>query len=232
MLRSSKFQKHLKAVLMLGLALVSATALSGCDQITFNGSLQIFSPLTILVRVKKSDGFCDLHPGEMGCPDKPTEQIQKKTFTAGTYTSKMTLTTDRELKIEAGRQGTIALQVPKGASLPTNGEVTFTASQIGQPYDAHATIATTEANSQTMRDRERCSYQEPYTDCSYVNGAPSCHTSYRTVWGWQEVEYYLHSTDKHITVELSSAGTSEQVARYEGEFHGNEKVYTYKGRCW
>jgi hypothetical protein len=207
--------------------------LAGCEQIAFNGNLSVQAPLTVLIRTPKSDPFCDLHPGEFGCPSTPPIEVREQTYSAGVYPARLSITSDREMLIQVGKQGSFKLELPKGSTLPVNGNFQLKAAQIAQPFDLAGSVATQETDSGTSRDRERCTYQEPYTECTTgPRGETYCHTAYRTVWGWQDVEYYLHHTDKRLFVSLHKTGSGDKIANYEGNYQADKKIYTYKGRCW
>lgn len=129
---------------------------------------------------------------------------------------------------------TYKFKLPGGVDLPTtNGSFSLTSSQVEQPYDVSGKILTDVTMGNLRYERESCQYQEPYTVCYPTgNGGRTCHTEYRTRYGFRDVEYSIRTQDQRISFNLMRPGTSGIEGRFTGREITSERVYQYTGRCW
>ncbi len=129
---------------------------------------------------------------------------------------------------------TYNFNLPKNVDLPTtNGSFSLTSAQVEQPYDVSGKIETDITMGTLRRERESCQYQEPYTVCYPTgNGGRTCHTEYRTRYGFRDVEYRIRTQDQRISFNLLRPATSGIEGRFTGREVTAERVYQYTGRCW
>ena len=191
----------------LVLAAMSVLLLTGCDK-TFEGTFEV---------------FFDFDAGE------------KFRFVPGNYTADLNIKSKTKMELEVknvdnGDDVVIKFKIPKDEELPReNGHFSLTAEQVGQPFEIEGDIATQERDSQTRRDRERCTYR---TRHCWRDGQGRRHCREETHWGWEEVEYYIHYTDQQLSVDLQSENTRDRAAHFAGEYHASRKIYTYRSHCW
>lgn len=149
--------------------------------------------------------------------------IRKTTF-AKRY--KMTLKVSKN-----GQENVHTFKAPKGTKIPENGAFNLSAGQLNEKYGLKGEIETDyTTDDRRRRNRESCTYQEPYTVChSDRFGNVSCHTQYRTVYGHRDVEYYLKTKDQDVQVSIMDGNTA--VADFSGQDSYTYRVYTYEGFC-
>lgn len=211
-----------------------ALSISGCKPLTFNGTLNVFKPLTVETRFTKEDPFCKITPDNC---NPPQTVIEKHAFQAGDYQANIQYISRNQLNLNLNGHAPVVLQVPREVSLPEHsGEFDLTAAQIGQDYDLHGRLDTAVAESPRYRDRESCTYSEPFTWCEWVGGPGGghqvCRTDWRTRWGYQDVEYFLRDTHKTVALDLRTPGTTDVAATFNGVNDLREKIVTYRGACW
>ncbi|OUR99832.1 hypothetical protein A9Q84_02045 [Halobacteriovorax marinus] len=155
------------------------------------------------------------------------------TLNEGVYSAKIKLKSKRKMKLVIGDDSFI-FAIPRGTKFPTeNGEIKLSSADVKQAYDVFGSIKTDVEHGSVRRDRESCSWDEPYTVCERnSDGEVTCRTEYRTRYGWKEVRYHIDIIDKRLSVELLAPGSDS----IEGKFYGQEryahKVYNYEGRCY
>ena len=154
-------------------------------------------------------------------------------YSPGQYRAQAIFDSKDKVKLEIIRKN-FHFDVPEDTQIPRrNGSLFLTSEEVGQPYDLHAEVATDVETTDTVYTTEQCTYTEAYTICDpdYNYGTERCRTEYRTVYGWQEVEYYRKITDSTVTFELLEPGSDVQAAVFSGNDRKSRKIYTYRGMC-
>lgn len=204
---------------------IGVLGLAGCDPL--KGNINVVKEFSLIV------GDANCVPGRGGsCP------VEKKVkIPVGTMESKVDFQSKRAavLTVKVDRTSNSAtFNIPKDKNIPERtGEFVLSARESGQPVDLAAGLTTQEHDSGITRGVEQCSYTRQERVC-YPVPAPvyqDCRWESRTFWGYQEVEYYIHYTDRFMRANLLEAGTQNVVAQFNGEDHDSRKVYTYQGIC-
>jgi hypothetical protein len=150
----------------------------------------------------------------------------------GNYNASLRVTT-KKVKLEIGDGNKYKFQIDPNAIPQRNGSVFFSAAEVEQPYDVSTTVRSHVSETDSRSGSESCSYQQPYTVCYPDNrGRTVCHTEYRTVYGYRQVQYRVRTTDKSLLVNLLSPGTEVAVANFEGRDVNRERIYEYVGQCY
>ncbi|MCM2282851.1 MAG: hypothetical protein NDI61_13510 [Bdellovibrionaceae bacterium] len=194
--------------------LMMAFVLAGCED--FSGQMNVTAPFAALA---KSGRF---------------SQPRSITIPAGAYSvnvdTKLSGDVDLSLKVN-GKSETIRVQIPKDRVPKENGVFTVSAAESGQPFDLRGELETTYERSHLYRGWDSCTRTVPQQVCGYDrDGRYYCRVEYVTVWGQQQVEYYLLTTSRALAIELTKAQTS--LADIEGHNSSTHKVYTYQGYCF
>lgn len=155
------------------------------------------------------------------------------TFQAGEFEAKVKLKSKKKIKLVINDKSFI-FSVPKGTRFPTdNGEIRLSSSDVKQAYDVFGVVKTSVEHGRVVRDRESCSWDEPYTVCETDDeGNRTCRTEYRTIHGWKDVSYHIDITDKDLAVDLLEPGTDSISGKFLGHERYARKVYDYEGRCY
>ncbi|WP_127713985.1 hypothetical protein [Halobacteriovorax sp. HLS] len=129
---------------------------------------------------------------------------------------------------------TYEFKIPRGVKIPTdNGQINLTSAQVNQPYDIAGDIRTEVEHGDTIRDRESCTWDEPYTVCEVdANGRRVCRTQYRRRNGWKDVQFHYDIISKYLEVSFLVPGSETIVADFDGDERYYQKVYEYEGRCF
>lgn len=193
----------------LAFVLVGLLALTGCKY-DINGVLNVNDKL-------KLDGVT-YNPGSYNS----SVSIKRTTF-SGRYKIEL------EINDHNGKN-THKFKAAKGVSIPENGEINVTPSQLGAKYGLSGDITTNYNDSGRRRSYESCTYQEPYTVCQTDHrGVTVCSTHYRTVYGHRDVEYFMRTKDQNLFISLMEG--EKAVGDFQGHYNGTYKVYTYEGFC-
>ena len=166
-------------------------------------------------------------------------RLGSKEYRAGSYTANVALgkTTFSKrykltMKVETAEgENSHTFKAPKGTTIPENGSVNFTASELKQPYGLNGVVSTVYTDdNQRRRGYESCTYSVPYTVC-YPNGryGQTCHTEYRQVMGNRQVEYFMRTKDQDLSFNLVDG--QRAVANFDGSYNNTYRVYTYQGTC-
>ncbi|MDD2804653.1 MAG: hypothetical protein PHV33_03800 [Elusimicrobiales bacterium] len=246
----------MKQVKNIGIAAM-ALFLAGCDDIKFNGSMNVLEQLTF-------------------------SQSQGKTVTVapGQFDAKVTFSgnnSKKKIKFEiknADPATEVKLEFDKNIAI---GETfNITAAQLKQNFDLAGTLATKVERSPEYTGYESCSYQYPQTVCrgastkssdeavaakvsefaaasavetpeasqpelvdarNYPNPGhiapppytPVCHTVWVTRPGQRYVRYYVETTDRDIDAGFVQNGKT--LGSFKGHSRQNETVYTYQSDC-
>ncbi len=151
---------------------------------------------------------------------------------AGNYKASLRVTT-KKVKLDIGDGNKYKFRIDPDAIPRRNGSVFFSAAEVEQPYDVNTTVRSTVSETDSRSGSESCSYQQPYTVCYPDNrGRTRCHTEYRTVYGYRQVQYRVRTTDKSLLIHLQSPGTEVSVASFEGRDVDRQRVYEYVGNCY
>lgn len=246
----------MKQVKNIGIAAM-ALFLAGCDEIKFNGSLNVLEQITF-------------------------SQSQGKTVVVapGQFDTKVTLSgnnSKKKIKFEiknADPATEVKLEFDKNVNI---GETfTITAAQLKQNFDLAGTMATKVEKSPEYSGYEHCTYQYPQTVCrgastkgsdeavaaqvsefaavaavetpeasqpEMVGDArnypghvappphytPVCHTQWVTRPGQRYVRYFIETTLRDIDASFVQAGKT--LGSFKGHSKQNETVYTYQSDC-
>lgn len=166
--------------------------------------------------------------------------LDNQEYAPGSYDTSVSIkrtTFSRRYKITMkvdSHQGEVThtFKAPKGATIPENGRVSFTAEQLKENYGLNGEVSTVYSDdTRRRRTYESCTYQEPYTVCrTDARGRTYCHTEYRTRFGQREVEYFLRTKEQDLNFDLMSK--TKSMASFEGHYRNTYPVYIYEGRCF
>jgi hypothetical protein len=128
---------------------------------------------------------------------------------------------------------TFQLLLPKKTVIPTNGTLSLTSKQSGQPFDTTIVVQTAIQNGADTRQIESCTVDYTDYECG-VGGYPPhtiCQPVMRTRWGSHLVEYHTRTYNRQVHASLLVAGANEPAATIEGARVDSEKVYTRNDIC-
>lgn len=180
----------------------------------------------------------------MSCkPQKFSGQMQNATdLTFGNVTIEAGVW-DASLSIEGKRTLKIVVpydSYPREAKIETkkeikkyisNGDIFIPASENDQGYKVEGKIDSLVELGQLQRDYERCTYEEPRTVChTDARGHTTCHTEYRTQWGYRDVEFKEQKTTSELQVSLVNT-KSNGIGGFKGTHIKKERLYQYQGFC-
>ncbi len=153
--------------------------------------------------------------------------VNPATYKANIKATKKTLT------LNLPNEVSVKFKIPKNAGLPSrNGNISLNQSQIKQPYDLEGRVNTTVTDSDSRRDYERCTYNQPYTVCQTDSrGRTTCYTQHRTVNGYRDVQFRERTESKYLSVSLLTPGTNVSNAQFEGNDVSRFRVYEYASQC-
>lgn len=246
--------------ILKGIAIVALMPfLAGCDEIKFNGDVNINEPITFAGQNRVN---VVVNPGQFSAKATIGKSGKKK-----------------QIKLEiknANPATTVQLEFDKNINIGEN--FILSASQIGQNFDLAGTMFTKVERGNEQWGRESCTYQEPHTVCrsgakstgdvtegtivadlaSFAQGSdkdvpeasnpvmaerghpnpghfnnpphtPVCHTQWVSRPGWMDVRYYIETTMRDLNVNFVQGDKS--LGAYKGNSSVSERVYTYQGRC-
>ncbi len=247
----------MKQVKNIGIAAM-ALFLAGCDEIKFNGSMNVLEQISF-------------------------SQSQGKTVTVapGQFASKVTFSgnnSKKKIKFEiknADPATEVKLEFDKNIEIGETFHIT--AAQLKQNFDLAGTMATKVENSPEYSGYEGCSYQYPQTVCrsnksadeavsakaaavvsefaaveavevpeasnpemadrghpypgqfNNVPHTPVCYTTWVTRPGQRYVRYFVRSTLRDIEANFLQNGKT--LGSFKGGSKQNETVYTYQSDC-
>jgi hypothetical protein len=246
----------MKQVKNIGIAAM-ALFLAGCDEIKFNGSMNVLEQITF-------------------------SQSQGKTVTVapGRFATKVTLSgnnTKKKIKFEiknADPATEVKLEFDKNINIGQT--FTITAAQLKQNFDLAGTMDTRVEKSPENSRYEHCTYQYPQTVCrggstkssdeavaakvsefaaaSAVETPeasnpvlvetdrhaqhpgnfaaphqPVCHTVWVSRPGQRYVRYFIETTSRDIDASFVQAGRN--LGSFKGHSKQNRTVYTYQSDC-
>ena len=185
---------------------IAALLLTGCDR-EFTGTLSVLQPLS-------ADNNTTIEPGN--------------------YAAEIEVENRREFDltvrdVSGDNDARIRFRFPEGLELPEeNGSFRFTPEETGLPFYIAGSIATEVSESETRREQESCTRYE--REC-YPTGGGGYTCRDRPVPGWQEVEYFVRTTEQDLLVDLADT-ENVAAANFAGQYDRSERVYTYRGICW
>lgn len=195
----------MKRILSVGLLMVSALAMTGCEDIP--GVLIVTKNFTVLVKGKEKTVPIGDH--------KTSLDFKRKKVVATIKTG------SDSLKVE--------LDVPKGAQIPSNGSFELKSSQTGQPFDVLGEVQTHVTDSGLYREYAMCEKREYQTIC----GPKGCYTTPVTRPGRKHVEFFYRDTDQAMQLDMTAeGGPQNRYAHFEGRARYSEKIVTYEGACF
>lgn len=225
-------------------ALATAAILTGCQP--FGGNLQVFQPTKMVLK-------------------KTIFGNQKKTtLSPGRYSARLTFKSERKARliIEGSKKYKVDIKVPRGDELPRyHGNISFSGSEIGQPWDIKGFVDSETTYSGNMYATESCTYTVRQRVCRIVkdgreghgysterrhgdrdgrrgdrrggdrDGRRECRMEYVTVQGRQRVEFHYRYVNSDIKLKLIAPQTGEKLASFNGDRRESDKIYTYRGSC-
>lgn len=153
-----------------------------------------------------------------------------------------------EIKIKGlnGRNEKLKFKVPNSVHIPTTGGTfAIRGADIGQEFDLGGRVGYQVNDSELRRTRETCSYTVPERLCEVRRVCPDsppgrprrpcrnetfCRTVYHTVYGRQEVEFFVRST--YQSVEANFSQGRRGLARLSADKNSVETITTYRSRCY
>lgn len=195
----------MKRILSMGLLVVSALAMTGCEDIP--GVLIVTKNFNVLVKGKSKTVTEGQHDTSL--------DFKKNKVVATIKTG------DSSLKVE--------LSVPKGAQIPSNGNFELKSVQTGQPFDVLGTVQTAVTDSRRYSGMEGCQKQDYQTICD----AKGCYVVPITRQGNRHVEFFYRDTDQAMQLDMTATGeVNNKYAHFDGRVRYTEKIVTYEGACF
>lgn len=164
-----------------------------------------------------------------------TDTPEKITLNQGDYPATLNINSTRAkitVQTASGKNTSFRLRLPEKIKLPSNGRLTLSAEQTGQPFETVVDIKTDVSQSGTKREFENCTVQETDSVCGVVGNPPQtiCQPITRTRWGQRQVEYFEKSYHRQIIATLSAEG--QNSAQLTGSRVDREIIYLYQGMCF
>lgn len=193
---------------MLRLVLIlSMFIFTGCREVTFQGSLDVDSKLSI----KNSDN-------------------QVVNLNAGKYPLKLTASKRKVVmlvKTSNSNETQFELLMPKDVQIPENGTVQLKASETGQNFDLVANVETVFRDSADIRDVESCKTQRWETICT----PDGCFNRPVDVWGQKRVVYKNRTYTRNLEAEFLTKNSNQRLATSESTNKEVQRVYVSQGPC-
>jgi|GEM_PF-4600296 len=156
---------------------------------------------------------------------------------AGNYEATVTLKRDNKIVLRAQNQfekKKMSLTLPKGSTLPTTeGEFTYTSTQLGQPFDLVGAVKTEVKKSDLVETTESCRVYVGYDYCGPIgnggfgNGRAYCGPD--SLPGTRNVKFQLITTTKRFVAKI--AQKQVEKAQFTGENVDVKKDYLHVGVC-
>lgn len=248
----------MKQIKTIGVAAM-ALFLAGCDEIKFNGSMNVLEQITF----NQKQGAVTVAPGQFAA---------KVTLSANNSKKKIKM----EIK-NADPATEVKLEFDKDINIGETFNVT--AAQLKQNFDLAGTMATKVTRSEERSTYESCTYQYPQTVCrssksadkavsedlvakvsefaavdavevpetvnpvpadrqpyypgqpypGYYPNTPSCHTVWVNRPGSRYVRYFIETTDRDIDAGFVQNGKT--LGSFKGHSTQHETIYTYQSDC-
>lgn len=196
---------------------------SGCDP--FEGLLSVKQTFTVKSTEKQPGCSPD---NSWGC-----DQIVEVKIPVGDVSAKFEFPSKTQIVINTkinGKKRTLTLDLPKKLNIPSNGEFSIPAQDLGQSFGAAGRAETNVTDGPIRQEYENCTYQKREYVCYVVNGQHVCREEIRTVWGRRHVEYQERNTDQKMAVNF---GQGDNIfATFNGQRAFTEKIYRYQGQCF
>ena len=153
-----------------------------------------------------------------------------------------------EIKIKNlnGRDEKMKFKVPNSVHIPTTGGTfAIRGTDIDQEFDLTGRVGFQVNDSELRRTLDSCSYSIPDRVCEVRRVCPDsrpgrprrpcrnenfCRTTYRTIFGRQEVEYFVRSTFQSIDVNFAQGRRA--LARLAADRNSTETITTHRSRCY
>lgn len=229
----NKFTKM--STLTKSLVLVPAVLLLSACETKLEGTINLSRELIVNETIKNNGG--DYPGGPSSRPgrwERETERTLK--IQPGSWAMSVMPDGDRkvvfQVKDARKKMHSIVLKVPRGGLSENSGSFYWPSSVTGQPFDINGVLNTTITDSELMRDyREMCSYSRSELVCGPTGrGGQSCWTSWRTVSGTREVEFFNRTETRALDGEIFVAGLSSGT--FTADHAESSRVYTYEGVCY
>lgn len=213
----------MKSLKLFALGLI-ATSLTACDPI--EGILQVTKSFSAIAGTTNNTCNGDDYP----CTN-PTESVQ---IPEGSHKVKLDVVgrDTLQMRIKVGRwEKNIELNLPRGTEIPDTGRFSLPGRDSGQPFDLNGETLTQVSTGPEMRDRESCQVPVQEQVCGVIGNPPqaACWWETRYRQGWQDVQYYLKTTDQSLNAQIVQNGT--EAATLKGSRSSSQKIYTYRGYC-
>lgn len=195
----------MKPLLILALSLFTLPALAAID-----GTVEVKSGS---LRVMREDGM-------------------KVNFYPGKYKAQVSFDRDKAyLMVERKDVRTDAVvKFPANAQVPENGAVSIDGFATGQTFSINGDISTQRDRSETMRDREACTYQRQEWVCHGWGHHRECGWETVVIQGSRHVEFFYET--KTVKLALNFDSRNGGVSSFAGQSVDRKKEYTYVGECY
>jgi len=158
----------------------------------------------------------------------------KHLIKVGTYTADLSPNGKEKiaLRLNNDKDERFNFAIPSNVKIPNNGTIKLTAAQVNQAADVNITVATAVSEGAVQEGYSSCSYELPTQYCYPVpNGGMNCHVEYRTVFGQQWERFFIRTTDKNVTLDVSEASATEVSAQFVGNSIVSDKVILNQTAC-
>lgn len=194
--------------------------------------MKILLPLSLCLFLIVS---CERIEGQLNI----TKQLKLKnskgdmqTIAVGTYNADVKAKTSKKITLRLNNDSDEKFIFEHNGNIPENGSFEIPSGVSGQPVDLSGSVATVKTNSEIREISQSCTYQEPVQVCYPVPRGPmNCSIQYRTVYGYQWIQYY----DRHITKNVHLSVFAKASSESSGDFHGDislvERIVLRQSAC-
>jgi hypothetical protein len=198
-------------------------ALTGCDP--FEGTLSVKQEFTVK-STEKSSGCNQLNSSDC-------DQIVNVKIPVGDVSAKFEFPSKKEIQIKLkinGKKKTLNLDLPKKLSIPSNGQFSVSAADLGQDFGAAGLSETKVTDGPVQKETEECNYTRYEVRCHVVNNQTVCRRVPVNVWGRRWVEFHERKTEQKMAVNFGSADNI--IAHFNGARNYTERVILNQGQCF
>lgn len=207
------------------LSLLSLMGLVGCDPV--EGDLNVKESFQIKKVIEPCNDY------SANC----LNQDELQTLELGGYDMKMDVESQKVLSLAISKKWALyklELKVPESKHIPSNGELSLSSQESGQPFDFKMSSQTDVSETATQQGSESCTESVQTEVCYIVPGNPprqKCELKWATAKGMQYVEFYYRTTQQRVSAVFSKISSDQVLASYGGSRSDSQKIYTRKDRC-
>jgi hypothetical protein len=158
---------------------------------------------------------------------------EKIAIRVGTYTADLSPNGKEKIALRLNNDNNqrFNFAIPTNVKIPDNGSVKLTAVQVNQAADVNITVATQVTDGPTQEGYSQCTYQMPMQYCYPSPAGTICHIEYQTVFGQQWVRFFVRTTDKHLTLDVSEVAATEMSAQFIGSSNIADRIILNQSLC-